>query len=128
MTNKDLILTANLIVGNMGDQTTKTQKKLKKIYEKLKPMIDDYQEKLEDIRLDNASVDENGNLILDNKGTYKFTKEGIKKINEKIKELNDSVVEFKPIDIINPEGLDLHTYLKGWVNGINFKDEEVIDL
>ncbi len=26
------------------------------------------------------------------------------------------------------EGLDIHVYLKGWVNGVKFQDEEVIDL
>jgi hypothetical protein len=29
---------------------------------------------------------------------------------------------------MNPEGLDIHVYLKGWVNGVKFQDEEVIDL
>lgn len=128
MTNQQLIQVANLIAFNLGDQTTKTQKKLKKIYDLLKPSIDKYQADIEDIRLDNASVDDKGNLILDEKGNYKFNKEGIKKINEGLKTLADKEIEFKVIEVANPDGLDQYLFLKGWVNGVNFKDEEVIDL
>jgi hypothetical protein len=128
MTNKQLIETANMIAYNLGDQTTKAQKKLKKIYDILKPCIDKYQAHIEDIRLDNASVDDKGNLILDEKGNYKFNKEGIKKINEGLKSLLDKEIEFKIIEVVNPDGLDQYLFLKGWVNGVNFKDEEIIDL
>lgn len=129
MTNKDLIITANLLAANMGDQTTKTQKKLRKIYDKIKPLIDSYQEQLEDLRLENASVDEKGNLNVNEKGEYKFTKDAIKKLNSAIKELSEKEIEFKPIDVLNPEGLDIHVYLKGWLTGVEFKqDEESVDL
>lgn len=129
MTNKDLIMTANLLAANMGEQTTKTQKKLRKIYDKIKPLIDSYQEQLEDLRLENASVDEKGNLILDEKGGYKFSKDAIKKLNSAIKELSEKEIEFKPIEVLNPEGLDIHVYLKGWLTGVEFKqDEESVDL
>lgn len=129
MTNKDLIQVANLIAANMGDQSTKTQKKLFKIYEKLKPSIDKYQEGIEEIRLDNASVDDKGNLITDEKSGYKFTKDAAKKINQKLKELNEKEIEFKPIEVLNPEGLEIHVYLKGWLTGVEFKqDEESVDL
>jgi len=129
MQNKDLILTANLLAANMGDQTTKTQKKLRKIYDKIKPLIDSYQEQLEDLRLENASVDEKGNLILDEKGGYKFSKDAIKKLNASIKDLSEKEIEFKPIEVLNPEGLEIHVYLQGWLTGVEFKqDEESIDL
>lgn len=129
MQNKDLILTANLLAANMGDQTTKTQKKLRKIYDKIKPFIDSYQEQLEELRLDNASVDDKGNLILDEKGGYKFSKDAIKKLNADIKNLSEKEIEFKPIEVLNPEGLEIHVYLKGWLTGVEFKqDEETIDL
>jgi len=129
MTNKDLIITANLLAANMGDQTTKTQKKLRKIYDKIKPLIDSYQEQLEELRLDNASVDDKGNLILDEKGAYKFSKDAIKKLNQQIKELSEKEIEFKPIEVLNPEGLEIHVYLQGWLTGVEFKqDEESVDL
>jgi uncharacterized membrane-anchored protein YhcB (DUF1043 family) len=129
MTNKDLIITANLLAANMGDQTTKTQKKLKKIYDKIKPLIDSYQEQIEGIRLDNASVDDKGNLITDEKSGYKFTKDAAKKVNQQLKELNEKEIEFKPIEVLNPDGLEIHVYLQGWLTGVEFKqDEESVDL
>ncbi len=128
MKHKDLILTMSLLVANIGDQKTKTQKKLLKIHEQLKKHYDSYQEKIAELKLDNASVDKDGNLILDEKGEYKYNKEGLKKLNEAAKELLDAEFEYKPIEVMNPEGLDVHVYLKGWVNGVKFQDEEVIDL
>jgi predicted nuclease with TOPRIM domain len=128
MKYKDLILTMSLLVANIGDQKTKTQKKLLKIHEQLKKHYDAYQEKIAELRLDNASVDKDGNLILDEKGEYKYNKEGLKKLNESVKELIEAEFEYKPIEVMNPEGLDIHVYLKGWVNGVKFQDEEVIDL
>jgi len=130
MTNQQLIQTANLLAAYIGEQKTKTQKKLFKIYEKLKPSIDKYQADLEDLRLDNASVDDKGNLILDDKGAFKFNKDGIKKLNKEIKELAEKEIEFKVIDIVNPDGLEDYWFLEGWVNGITFNkpDEENIEL
>lgn len=124
MQYKDLILTMSLLVANAGDQKTKTQKKLAKIHEQLKKHYDVYADKLGELRLDNASTDKDGNLILDEKGEYKFSKEGLKKLNEAAKELISKEFEFKPIDVMNPEGLEFHTYLKGWVNGVNFIENE----
>ena len=128
MKHKDLILTMSLLVANIGDQKTKTQKKLLKIHEQLKKHYDAYQDKIAELRLDNASVDKDGNLILDEKGEYKYNKEGLKKLNESVKELIEDEFEYKPIEVMNPDGLDIHVYLKGWVNGVKFQDEEVIDL
>jgi hypothetical protein len=128
MKYKDLILTMSLLVANIGDQKTKTQKKLLKIHEQLKKHYDAYQEKIGELRLDNASVDKDGNLILDEKGEYKYNKEGLKKLNESVKELIEAEFEYKPIEVMNPDGLDIHVYLKGWVNGVKFQDEETIDL
>jgi len=128
MKHKDLILTMSLLVANIGDQKTKTQKKLLKIHEQLKKHYDAYQDKIAELRLDNASVDKDGNLILDEKGEYKYNKEGLKKLNESVKELIETQFEYKPIEVMNPDGLDIHVYLKGWVNGVKFQDEEVIDL
>lgn len=130
MTNNELIKLANLIGAFIGEQKTKGQKKLFKIYEKIKPSIDKYQADLEELRLDNASVDDKGNLILDEKGNYKFNKDGIKKLNKDIKELGKKEIEYKVIEVVNPEGLEDYWFLEGWVNGVKFnkQDEEIIDL
>ena len=90
----------------------------------MKKHYDAYQEKIGELRLDNASVDKDGNLILDEKGEYKYNKEGLKKLNEAAKELLEAEFEYKPIEVMNPEGLDIHIYLQGWVNGVNFLENE----
>lgn len=100
---------------------TKGQKKLIKIAERLKPILDDYNEKAEELKLDNASVDKDGNLILNEKGGYNFTKEGAKKLGQQSKELNLSTFDFEPIKILNPEGLEIYDFLSGWVDGIEYK-------
>jgi hypothetical protein len=100
---------------------TKGQKKLIKIAERLKPILDEYNEKAEELRLDNASVDKDGNLILNEKGGYQFTKEGAKKLAQQSKELNLSSFDYEPINILNPEGLEIYDFLSGWVDGVEFK-------
>jgi phosphoglycerate-specific signal transduction histidine kinase len=65
-----LIYNLNQVVG----QETKTAKKLYKIYEKVKTHHEDYQAKVEALRLDNAQVDDKDCLVLNEKGEYRFTK------------------------------------------------------
>ena len=76
-----LVASINAVIGNAE---TKTQKKLVKIYDKVKTHHEDYQAKVEELRLDNAAVGEKDVLLLDEKGQYKFTKEGIKKLTEQV--------------------------------------------
>lgn len=120
-----LIASINAVIGS---QETKTQKKLFKIYEKVKTHHEDYQAKVEELRLDNAQVDGNDCLILDEKGSYKFTKEGIKRLTEQVKELGDKEFEFKYIEVLNPQGLEHFTFLEDWTTGIAFIKEEEEEL
>lgn len=118
MTYRDLLILVENIKLNIGNQETKGQKKLFKIYEKLKPSIDEFQAKIEDIRLDHAAVDDKGNLILNDKGEYNFNKEGLKKLKADLKKLEDSEFEFKKIEVMNPDGLEPYWFLEGWTNGV----------
>lgn len=122
----------NQLVANLnaviGSQETKTAKKLLKIYEKVKSHHEDYQAKVEELRLDNAAVGEKDILLLDEKGSYKFTKEGIKKLTEQVKELGEKEFEFKPIEVINHQGLENFTFLEDWTTGITFVKEEEEEL
>ena len=122
----------NQLVANLnaviGSQETKTAKKLLKIYEKVKTHHEDYQAKVEELRLDNAQVDGNDCLILDEKGSYKFTKECIKRLTEQVKELGEKEFEFKPIEVLNPNGLENFTFLEDWVTGITFNKQEEEEL
>ena len=125
MNYRNLIETMQLLAANVGSQETKVQKKLVKIHSRLKPYYEQYSEELADHKLDNASVDEKGNVVMNEKGEYSFTKDAMKKLNGSIKLLLDKEFDFKVIEVVNPDGLEEHTYLKGFVTGIKFvKDEE----
>lgn len=121
----EIIVLSQILNHFSEDQKTKGQKKLAKIYEKLKPYLEKYDELADDLRLDNASVDKDGNLLLKENGGYFYTKENLKKLNEESKKLNLTEVEFEVIEIINPDGLEEFVWLKDWTNGIDFKEIEV---
>tara|TARA_R110000868_G_C10421869_1_gene723425 strand:- start:37 stop:429 length:393 start_codon:yes stop_codon:yes gene_type:complete len=126
---KDLNILVNSINAVIGGQETKIQKKLFKLYEKVKPTHESYQSQVEDLRLDNASTDDKDILLLDDKGGYKFTKDGVKKLTAQIKELGEKEFDFKPINVINAKGLEVFTFLEDWTEGIEFiKDEEEEEL
>ena len=128
MKNKDLLqLVANLNAA-IGSQETKTAKKLVKIYEKVKPHHEAYQAEVEILRLDNASTDDKDCLLLDDKGNYKFSKEGIKKLTKDIDALNDKEFDFQIINVVNPNGLEDFTFLQDWVTGVEFNKQEEEEL
>jgi hypothetical protein len=122
----------NQLVANLnaviGSQESRTQKKLFRIYEKVKSHHEAYQADVEGLRLDNAQVDSNDCLILDEKNGYKFTKESIKKLTAQVKELGDKEFEFKPIEVVNSSGLKEFTFLQDWTTGIAFITEEEEEL
>ena len=120
-----LVASINAVIGS---QETKTQKKLFKIYEKVKTHHEDYQAKVEELRLDNAQVDDKDCLVLSEKGEYRFTKEAIKKLTEQVKALGEKEFEFKPIEVINTNGLEHFTFLEDWTTGITFVKEEEEEL
>ena len=120
-----LVSSINAVIGS---QETKTQKKLFKIYEKVKAHHEDYQVKIEELRLDNAQVDDKDCLLLNEKGEYRFTKDGIKKLTEQVKELGEKEFDFKPIEVINTNGLEKFTFLEDWTTGITFVKEEEEEL
>jgi hypothetical protein len=121
-----LINSINVVIGN---QETKVQKKLQKFYDKIKSYNESYSNQLEELRLDNAAVDDKGLLLLDDKGGYKFHKEGLKKLNADFDILNEKEFDFKAIEVINPQGLEKFHFLKDWTVGIEFdKIEEEEEL
>lgn len=125
MNYRNLIETMQLIAANVGSQETKVQKKLVKIHAKLKKYYEEYSEALGDLKLHHASTDDKGNVIMNEKGEYSFTKDEMKKLNADIKVLLDKEFDYKVIEVVNPGGLEEHTYLEGFVKGVKFiKDEE----
>jgi len=120
-----LVASINAVIGS---QETKVQKKLFKIYEKVKSHHESYQAQVEELRLDNASTDDKDILLLDEKGGYKFTKENIKKLTAQVKELGEKEFDFTPIPVVNPQGLEGFTFLEDWTTGITFVKEEEEEL
>ncbi len=125
---KDLNILVNSIDKVIGTQETKIQKKLFKLYEKVKHHHEDYNKQRDELRLDNAAVDEKGILVVDEKGEYKFNKEGAKKLAKDIQELTEKEFDFKPIEVVNPQGLEIFTFLEDWTIGITFIKEEEEEL
>lgn len=111
-----------------GKPEEKVIKKLVKFIEKLKPYQEEYSTKYQDLRLDNAATDKEGILIVNEKGEYKYTKEGLKKLETQLKELGEKEFEFKKIEVVNPEGLQNFTFLEEWVSGVTFVKEEEEEL
>jgi hypothetical protein len=120
-----LVASINAVIGS---QETKVQKKLFKIYEKVKSYHESYQAQVEELRLDNASTDDKDILLLDEKGGYKFTKENIKKLTAQVKELGEKEFDFTPIPVVNPQGLEDFNFLEDWTTGITFVKEEEEEL
>jgi polyhydroxyalkanoate synthesis regulator phasin len=124
MTYKELNFLVRNIQASVGDQETKIQKKLFKIFEKIKPTLEDYNEKVNELRLDNASADSEGMLLVDEKGGYKFSKEGVKLLTKQISDLDNSEFHFEKINVVNPQGLEEFIFLKDWVTGVPFEADE----
>lgn len=124
-TYRELVALVSVINAVMENQeqlsdNVKGIKKLQKIGERIKSELSYYNEKLEDLRLDNAHTDENGCLILDEKGNYKYSKEGLKNLNKKIKELLEDTFEFDQISF-SGEGIENYAFLNGWVDGMTWE-------
>ena len=120
-----LVASINAVIGN---SESKTQKKLVKIYDKVKSHHESYQAQVEELRLDNASTDDKDILLLDEKNGYKFTKESIKKLTTQVKELGEKEFEFTTILVVNPQGLEDFNFLEDWTTGITFVKEEEEEL
>jgi hypothetical protein len=120
------------LVGNLnaviGGTETKTQKKLVQIYNKVKPYHEAYNTEVEGLRLDAAQTDDKDCLLLTDKGEYKFSKEGIKKLTKDIEALNDKEFDFQIINVVNPNGLEDFTFLEDWTTGIEFNKQEEEEL
>ena len=129
MTYKQLLelvnnLNQETVNQQVKGQDTKVSQKLGKIAKKLTKYVEEYNEQIEEIRIDNASTDDKGVILKEEKGGYKFTKDGLKKVLKKIKELNEKEFTYEKINVVNPSGLEEFTFLQDWLTGVEFKKEE----
>jgi len=116
-TNAELLELVRALNVTPAEKGSKAEIKLKKIVDKIKPLFEQYNEKREDIRLDNAHAESNGVLDLNEKGEYKFTKEGIKAMSKDMKALLDESFDFYQFTF-SSEGIEDFKFLSGWVEGI----------
>jgi hypothetical protein len=116
-TNAELLELVRALNMTPLEKGSKAEAKIKKIADKIKPLFDEYNEKREDIRLDHAHTESNGVLDLNEKGEYKFTKDGIKGMAKEMKKLLDDTFEFYQFTF-STEGIDSFKFLAGWVEGI----------
>lgn len=127
-THAELLELVRALNMTPADKGSKAEVKLKKIAEKIKPIFEGYNEKREDIRLDHAYTDKNGVLEMNEKGEYKFTKDGIKAMAKDMKKLLDDTFEFYQFTF-STEGIEDFKFLAGWVEGIEpeqpVEDEQV---
>jgi hypothetical protein len=63
-------------------------------------------------------------LLVDEKGGYKFSKEGVKLLTKQISDLDNSEFHFEKINVVNPQGLEEFIFLKDWVTGVPFEADE----
>lgn len=129
MTYKNLLELVNNLNNEVVNQQvkgedTKVSQKLGKVAKKLEKYINEYNEQVEEIRIDNASTDDKGVILKEEKGGYKFSKDGLKKVMKQIKDLNEKEFKYEPINVVNPAGLEEFTFLKDWLTGIEFITEE----
>lgn len=116
-TNAELLDLVRALNMTSAEKSSKAEAKIKKIVDKVKPLFDEYNEKREDIRLDHAHTDSSGVLDLNEKGEYKFTKDGIKGMSKDMKKLLDDTFEFYQFTFSN-EGIENFKFLAGWVESI----------
>lgn len=117
-------LNNEIINHQVKEQDTKVSQKLGKIAKKLEKYVNEYNEQVEEIRIDNASTDDKGVILKEEKGGYKFSKDGLKKVMKQIKELNEKEFIYEKINVVNPAGLEEFTFLQDWVSGVEFIKEE----
>ena len=129
MTYKNLLELVNNLNNEIVNQQvkgedTKVSQKLTKIAKKLEKYLNDYNEQVEEIRIDNASTDEKGVILKEEKGGYKFGKDGLKKLLSQIKALGEKEFVYETINVVNPAGLEEFYFLDKWLTGVNFITEE----
>ena len=129
MTYKNLLELVNNLNNEIVNQQvkgedTKVSQKLVKVAKKLEKHVNEYNEQVEEIRIDNASTDDKGVILKEEKGGYKFSKEGLKNVLKQIKELGEKEFKYEPINVVNPAGLEEFTFLNNWLTGVEFITEE----
>jgi hypothetical protein len=110
---------------SINDKLTYGIKKIQnQIQSKVKPIVDEFNSKLEDIKIDYCDKDDKDQIILDDKGNMSFkSAENLKNLNSKVRDINstyeESEIDFKPYIVTDCERLkDIDLFLKEELTGI----------
>jgi len=85
----------NYLIAN--PEQSKLQYALSKMLKKTESIQEKYQEEEQEIRIDLATIDKDGVLVIDEKtNSYRYKKEDAKKLDQKLRELANKEVEIEP--------------------------------
>lgn len=95
------------------DNDNKLSYAIKRVFKHLDKVQSEIDELTEEARINNCSTDELGNVLRDDKGMYKFTKEGLKNLSKEIKKIRNMEFEVEPyfapsefVEFLNDEQKD----------------------
>jgi hypothetical protein len=95
--NKELRNVSAILESTRSKHDDKLSYACKKVLDRLKEPANKFNSALEDIDLEHASVDKEGNLVyLDGDKGFKYTKEAMKKRKADIVKLLDEAIEVEP--------------------------------
>lgn len=88
---------ARLFMGQNKEQT-KFRYSLERMDKRLKPQISDYNDALTDLQIEHAATDgDKGPVLTDEKGNFRYTKDGLRARNKAQKDLLEkTVADFEP--------------------------------
>lgn len=87
-------------------EETKLKYALSKVQKRAMSAVERYNEQLEDLRVQHCAEDAEGIVLRDDKGNYKFTKEGLNTLNKAQRALVEQEVEVEEHLVTDlPEGL-----------------------
>lgn len=79
-----------------GTKRSKLHYAIDKMIKRTDKPFNDYVDKEQEIRVELAEVDKDGMLIVDEKGNYRYKKEGAKQLQSRLRELGRTEVEIEP--------------------------------
>ena len=97
ISNKQLIMTMDF-ANNMTKREDKLGHACRMFMDSMKPSVDSFNKEIKKIRLKHSAVDKNNCVILNEKGDYSFTKEGLTALEEEMDLFMESEIELPKVD------------------------------
>lgn len=97
-TNLELVNFINFARGYLQQhkEQTKFRYALERMEKRLGPQCEAYTEALADLQIEHAATDENQAILTDEKGNFRYTKDGLRARHKAQKELVEKPVEIEP--------------------------------